>query len=291
MKQIFLLIAFLAYLNNTEAQITYDFNSKELKTGKINDTDDIIIKLNNFNPFLYKYSISTKIETFNSEIPKLLKNADGSIFTIQDFLSILNTKTNSEDSRRTAEDAKSNVLKAIFKIDTCFLKFYAPNYKFDISHKIPEEHLKKLTSEISQLVVSDPNSSDIENYIKKLISYKKINAFFNKELFNKTIKLSKLNADILKITFLLEPLETEMPIFNATLSKDSINVEIPIQRRKGYITYSTGLFISGIGNPTYAIQNKKIIKEEGSGNAFGFNAIAHYMWDVQKVQPWVFTWA
>jgi hypothetical protein len=86
----------------------------------------------------------------------------------------------------------------------------------------------------------------------------------------------------LKINFTFQPIETEITTFDSILSKDSINIELPIQRKKGYLTYSTGLFISGLGNPTYAIQNKKIIEEEGSGNAFGFNALAHYMWDVQK---------
>jgi len=284
-KIILLFFGIVNVLNAQQKEISYDFMSKKLilPQGNFTDEDKLNISIKNFNPFLYTYAINTKKITFNSEIPKLLKNGDGGLLSLDQLLETL--KNLQKENRIVASDntssAKENVLKTMFKIDLELLKFYDPNYIYKKEDKISEALLKELLGFINKLP-SDIDKTELTSYLAQYVSYLRFNAFFNEKLFNKQIEVGSVDADLLDVSFVFKPITTTVPLINGLLSNDSISISLPIQRKKGYLTYSTGLFISGLGNPTYAIQNKKIIEEEGSGNAFGFNALAHYMWDVQK---------
>jgi hypothetical protein len=285
-KRLFLLIAITTnFAFAQQKEISYDFITKKLTLPieKINDKEDIHISIKNFNPFLYTYSIKTKTVTYNSEVPKLLKNEAGNLMSLDELLAILEKlkKVDRSTANSDATTDEGQVLKTLYKIDTSLLKFYNPNYRFNKKDVIPEKLLKELLDNISKLV-SETSKEEFTLYYSKYVSYLRFNAFFDEKLFNKKIEVYSPDADILDITFSFSPITTNESILSGLLSKDSIIVSLPILRKKGYLTYSTGLFISRLGNPSYVIQNKKIIEEEGSTNAFGFNALAHYLWDLQK---------
>ncbi|OYU66930.1 MAG: hypothetical protein CFE22_06485 [Cytophagaceae bacterium BCCC1] len=290
-----LVLVFWSHLAYCQFEITYDFSERKFSpiNKKLKSDEDVRIEFLNYNPFIYSYSISTKTATYNSDVPNLLKVSTGDLLTFGEWVDkVFSTQSRViDDGNAKTEDSqkkKNSAINLIWEIESSLLKFYRPNYSFKVTDRISEDKLLNLEKLIREIQKVDLQDKEALAFYDKLKSYYLFNAYFRREIFEKKLTIPKIDADQVEINFVVKPIRNEVTILGESLinnifSNDSINFVLPIQRKNGYFSYSTGLFISNLSSPAYYAVADSIEAEEGSSNAFGYNALAHYLWDLEKL--------
>lgn len=290
-----LVLVFWSHLAYCQFEITYDFSERKFSpiNKKLKSDEDVRIEFLNYNPFIYSYSISTKTATYNSDVPNLLKVSTGDLLTFGEWVDkVFSTQSRViDDGNAKTEDSqkkKNSAINLIWEIESSLLKFYRPNYSFKVTDRISEDKLLNLEKLIREIQKVDLQDKDALAFYDKLKSYYLFNAYFRQEIFKKKLIIPKIDADQVEIKFVVKPIRNDVSILGESLinnifSNDSINLVLPIQRKNGYFSYSTGLFISNLSSPSYYVIGDSIEAEEGSSNAFGYNALAHYLWDLEKL--------
>ena len=290
-----LAIVFWSHLAYCQFEITYDFSERKFSpiNKKLKSDEDVRIKFLNFNPFIYSYSISTKTATYNSNVPNLLKASSGGALTFDEWIdkifSTQGSKNGSGDTKTAVSQAKKDIaINLMWEIESSLFKFYKPNYIFNETDRISKDKLLNLENLIREIQKVDLQDKDALAFYDKLKSYYLFNAYFRQEIFKKELIIPKIDADGVEINFVVKPIRNDVSILGESLinnifSNDSINLILPIQRKNGYFSYSTGLFISNLSSPAYYAVADSIEAEEGSSKAFGYNALVHYLWDLEKL--------